>query len=166
MGPRLQRFQDENSQILWHATPLHFDGRGGFMTDDQRKHLEFIQNIIGRMAQCSFLIKGWSVTLVAALFALAAKDADGRYAFIPYIPVFAFWVLDGYFLYQERLYRGLYEDAVAGKVNVFALDASKYEAGKRTWLSSICSTTLLWFHGVLFVTVLIVMFILVKKWFV
>jgi hypothetical protein len=136
------------------------------MTGDQQKHLEFIQNIVMRFAQCSFLIKGWSVTLVAALFALAAKDADCRYAFIPYIPVIAFWVLDGYFLFQERLYRGLYVDAAAGKVNVFDLDASKYEGGNLTWLSSIFATTLLWFHGMLFLTVLVVTFIVVKKWFV
>ncbi len=34
------------------------------------KHLEFLQAVITRMAGNSFLIKGWSVTLVAALLAL------------------------------------------------------------------------------------------------
>ena len=35
-------------------------------------HLKMVQAVITRMAGNSFLIKGWSVTLVAALFALAA----------------------------------------------------------------------------------------------
>ena len=38
------------------------------------KHLEFIQAAINRMAGNLFMLKGWSVTLIAALFALAAKD--------------------------------------------------------------------------------------------
>jgi hypothetical protein len=115
------------------------------------------------MANCSFLVKGWSVTLVAALFALAAKDADRRYAFIPYIPVITFWILDGYFLYQERLYRRLFVEVAAGNVGDFDLDASKFEGETRTWWASVWSKTLLLFHGVLFATVLIVMFILVRK---
>jgi len=38
------------------------------MDEDQRKHLELIQAVITRMAGNSFLIRGWSVTLVSALF--------------------------------------------------------------------------------------------------
>jgi hypothetical protein len=134
------------------------------MTDeDKRKHLEFIQNIISRMAQSSFLVKSWSVTLVAGLFALAAKDTDDRFAFIPYIPVVTFWILDGYFLYQERIYRRLYVEAAAGNVPSFGLDASEYEGNSRTWISAAFSRTLLLFHGVLLATVLIVMFVIVRK---
>ena len=36
--------------------------------DAKLKHLEMIQGVINRMANCSFLLKGWSVTLIAALF--------------------------------------------------------------------------------------------------
>jgi len=36
------------------------------------------------MANNSFLLKGWSVTLVAALFALAAKDSDKKYIVVAY----------------------------------------------------------------------------------
>ena len=35
---------------------------------DREKHLEMIENIILRMANCSFLIKGWTLTIVAAVF--------------------------------------------------------------------------------------------------
>jgi hypothetical protein len=40
--------------------------------DAQIAHLQMIQAVITRMGSNSFLLKGWSVTLVAALFALAA----------------------------------------------------------------------------------------------
>ena len=34
-------------------------------------HLGFIQGVITRMAQNSYLLKGWDATLVAAIFALS-----------------------------------------------------------------------------------------------
>ena len=73
------------------------------------KHLEFIQNVISRMASNSFMLKGWAVTLVAAVFALSSKDADKSYFLVAYIPIFVFWFLDSYYLQQERLYRHLYD---------------------------------------------------------
>ncbi len=68
-----------------------------------------IQAVIARMAGNSFLLKGWSVTLVAALFALAAKDANKNYVNVAFIPVVIFWILDAYYLYEERLFRGVYD---------------------------------------------------------
>jgi hypothetical protein len=38
------------------------------MDENKRKHLEFIQGVITRMNTSSFLIKGWTITLVSALF--------------------------------------------------------------------------------------------------
>ena len=38
------------------------------------KHLEFIQGTVNRLSTNSFLLKGWSVVLVSALFALASAD--------------------------------------------------------------------------------------------
>lgn len=51
------------------------------------KHLEMIQAVINRMANNSFMLKGWTVTLVAGIFALASKDADKMYFLIAYIPL-------------------------------------------------------------------------------
>jgi hypothetical protein len=42
------------------------DGRvPGDFEESELKHLEFIQGVIARLANNSFLLKGWSVTLVA-----------------------------------------------------------------------------------------------------
>lgn len=64
-------------------------------------HLELIQGVINRMAHCSFLLKRWSVILVSGLFALAAKGADPLFVYLTYLPVIAFWILDGYYLYKN-----------------------------------------------------------------
>jgi hypothetical protein len=82
-------------------------------SEDRRKHFEIIQAVIARMAGNSFLIRGWSVTLLAALFALAAQGANRSFAVIAYFPCVMFWCLDTYYLRQERLFRGLYDAAVA-----------------------------------------------------
>ena len=74
------------------------------------KHLEFIQNVITRMNSNSFMIKGWAVTLVAALFALSNKTTDTEHNLylITFIPVPIFWLLDGFFIATERRFRNLY----------------------------------------------------------
>jgi len=74
------------------------------------KHLEMIQGVINRLSTNSFLIKGWSVLLVSALFALSANDTNLAYVFLAYIPATIFWGLDGYFLWEERKFRALYDD--------------------------------------------------------
>jgi hypothetical protein len=71
-------------------------------------HLGFIQNVITRMAGNSFLLKGWTVTIIAALFALSAKDAQIKFIYIAYLPAIFFWILDAYYLHQERLFRDIY----------------------------------------------------------
>lgn len=56
----------------------------------------------------SFMIKGWCVTLVAALFALAAKDSEVKFAAIAYFIIPVFWILDGFFLATEKAFRKMY----------------------------------------------------------
>ena len=43
---------------------------------DRLKHLEFIQAVITRCATTSFVIKGWTLSIVAAVLALVAKQID------------------------------------------------------------------------------------------
>jgi len=129
--------------------------------EKKMKHLELIQGVINRMAHCSFLLKGWSVILVSGLFALAAKEANPLFVYLAYLPVIAFWVLDGYYLYQERLYRILYGDVRNREPEEidFSMDASRFKGeNKTTWPESILSKAMLLFHGILIITVIIVMF--------
>ena len=74
------------------------------------KHLEFIQNVINRLSTNSFLLKGWSVVLVSALFALSEYNSSGKFILLAYLPAIVFWGLDGYFLSLEKRYRNLYDN--------------------------------------------------------
>jgi hypothetical protein len=120
------------------------------------KHLEMIQTIINRMAGNSFLIKGWCVTLVAAILALAAKDSDKRLIAVAYYPVLMFWILDAYFLYHERRFRNLYNGVrtVDESTIDFSMDASPFAASETFW-SAFFSTTLLLFYVVMICAILV-----------
>jgi len=57
--------------------------------ENKPKHLEFIQGVINRLSTNSFLLKGWSVVLVSALFALSAPDSRAAFVYrtpYPYTP--------------------------------------------------------------------------------
>lgn len=116
----------------------------------QLKHLEMIQGVITRMASNSFALKGWAVTLVAGIFALASKDTDKMYFLVAYLPIIVFWGLDSYYLLQERLYRALYDKVrqlPENKID-FSMKASRKEFNdnKNTFCSCITSVTELWFY--------------------
>jgi len=130
--------------------------------DTKLKHLEFIQNVITRMNANSFLIKGWTITLVAALFALAAKDANTTYFIIAFIPIPIFWMLDGFYIYQERQYRKLYETVSAKKPEEidFNMDASGFS---NTWLEGVFSKTLIPFYGASIVVTVVVMYVITRQ---
>ena len=118
--------------------------------DNKIKHLEMIQGIINRMAKNSFALKGWAVTLVAGVFALASKDADKLFCLIAYAPILIFWGLDSYYLLQERLYRSLYNKirtVPEGQVD-FDMNTKlpEFKNTKNTWISCVASKTEMLFY--------------------
>ena len=119
------------------------------------KHLEFIQAVINRLATNSFQMKGWSVVLVAAILVLLARESRLDAAFIALAPVVIFWGLDGYFLWQERLYRALYDHvrALDGANIDFAMDTAAFRGRYScTWFGSVLSRTLVFFYAVALAT--------------
>lgn len=77
----------------------------------QLKHLDYIQSIITRMAQHSFTLKGWCISLVLAFIAVLIKEgAANPLYWTPPIPIICcFWGLDAYYLRREKLFRALYD---------------------------------------------------------
>jgi len=120
--------------------------------ENKRAHLEMIQAIINRMSGNSFLLKGWSVVLVSALFAFAAGDSERLFVYLACFPTVAFWILDGYFLWKERLFRRLYDRVrTMPEADVdFSMDTSVIRSDERGWGVVIVSKTLLIFHGTVF----------------
>ena len=120
--------------------------------DSKIKHLEFIQGVINRLASDSFRMKGWCVVLIAALFILLAREGRIEFIAVALVPVIAFWGLDGYFLWQQRLYRALYDHVrIQEEAEIdFSMNASPFKTGRsRTWPSATFSRTLFVFYGAL-----------------
>ncbi len=106
-----------------------------------------IQNVIDRMAHNSFLLKGWSVMLISALFVLMKNQSvDDILKWTPLLPLLAFWVLDGFFLQQERLYRKLYEAVRKKDEADFSMNASIYKNEVVSWFKTCFSITLIIFY--------------------
>ncbi|MBI3352222.1 MAG: hypothetical protein HY036_06555 [Nitrospirae bacterium] len=132
--------------------------------ESKHTHLEMIQGIVNRLSNNSFLLKGWSVVLVSGLFALAAKDAKPLFVYIAYFPCFIFWGLDGYFLWQEKLFRVLYDKVRALDLSSidYSMNTANVSGSTESWLEVVFSKTLLAFHGTVLVTIIIVMLVLLK----
>ncbi len=132
------------------------------MEDNKRTHLQMLQAVITRMSVNSFLLKGWSVALVAALFALAAGGSEKAFVYLAYFPAVSFWGLDGYFLRQERLFRGLYDRVrqIEPADVDFSMDTSAVTSAVSCWLAVVFSKTLVAFHGTVLLSIIVVMFVL------
>ena len=118
-----------------------------------------IQGVVNRLSHNSFLLKGWSVVLVSAMFALAAKDLAPLFLYLAYFPAIAFWCLDGYFLRQEQLFRKLFDYVrkLPDDEIDYSMDITKVAADANTWACVTLSKTLLAFHGVIVISIIVVM---------
>ncbi|HFU3958318.1 TPA: hypothetical protein ACGO2V_002281, partial [Streptococcus suis] len=63
------------------------------MTDVKSKHIDLVQSIVTRMAQNSFVIKGWMITIVVGLFIFLQNDNFRNNLFIYLVPIIGCWLL-------------------------------------------------------------------------
>jgi hypothetical protein len=130
------------------------------------RHLEITQGVINRLANNSFLIKGWSMAILAAaiLFIARSNSIYSEYLiliFLILILIFGFWLLDGYFLWQERLFRGIYDDVRQQEETDFKMNIpAQLKKANNKWINSVCSLTLRIFYGVEIVFIVTVFFVL------
>lgn len=124
-------------------------------------HLGFIQGVINRMGANSFALKGWTVALVAAVFALAAKDSNLKFFIIALVATVLFWFLDGYFLWQERKFRSLYDAVAKNEMpsDTFSMDTSSFNKGFCNYFKALLSVTLAVFY------VMIILFLWIGRCF-
>lgn len=78
--------------------------------ENKNKHLEIIQGVITRMGSNSFIIKGWSVTAIGAMYAYWISKSDYLILLLILGVVLLFWFHDTYYLYLERGFRNLYDE--------------------------------------------------------
>lgn len=127
-------------------------------------HLEMIQNIIQRMANNSFLLKGWSITLIVAIFVLSDKKLEQDYFWIAYVPIIAFWFLDSYYLQLERKFKILYDstrlkaDEVDFDLSISEITFSKLKKEEILFINSLFSVSefLFYFPMIVILTIVFV----------
>ena len=119
------------------------------------EHLKLIQNVITRMAGNSFLIKGWSVTLVAGLGAVAKSQNEAGVAWIAAGVVVVFAILDAFYLALERAYRDLYRRVAADSPDVKPWSLEVH-VGPRDVVKGFDSLAVSLLHGAVFAGALIV----------
>jgi len=125
------------------------------------KEIEIIQDIIKRMASNSFIMKGWAITLVVVTLLLQGSKYQ---VWIAFIPLIVFWFLDAYFLWQERMYRKLYDWVRNNRLKtdefLFDMNAYRFKDTVQSRFRIMFSITLGWFYGSIAILVIIYTLIL------
>jgi len=133
------------------------------MSTEELKHLEFIQNVITRMNTNSFQIKGWMIAIASAVLAICASTKNNYFIIAGIFPTLMFWLLDAYYLMQERKFQGLYND-VAGvsknpkNIKLFEMRPDLYTGGKYSYWNVLWSESI-WTLYLTVVAALIILFI-------
>lgn len=140
------------------------------MQDILYKEIDLIQACINRMAQNSLSCKSWCLTLIAGAFALVPENINKWYICVVMLCVdLCFWVLDSFYLLQERLYRDKYEWVIQKRLEgnrdfLYDLDPNNenmnLEDKKRNLMKVMISKSILPSYGG--IAVLIVGFIVVR----
>ena len=118
-------------------------------TEKVVKHLEMTQAIINRLGNNSFWVKSWSMILIVAAMVLITKQdiQNSYFVLVLILPVLGSWILDGYFLWQERLFRQVYSEIRTQSDTDFEMNPTKHKnKPKCSWLSAIFSLTLIIFY--------------------
>jgi hypothetical protein len=129
--------------------------------DMMASELEMIQRVIARMAQNSFYLKGWCLTVVVGTLALGQ---DPLVAALALPAIVLFWALDAYYLRLERAYRCLHrwvaENRLSSEAELFALNASRFLDNRGAPIRTMGSYSLIWFYGIM--SLLCIAFLLVS----
>ena len=122
--------------------------------DELFKEIDLIQGCINRMAQNSFMLKGWALTIFAGVTAFTKGENFSdpiTLVFTTIIPFVCFWILDTFFLRTEKKYRKMYEDMLTKrKINN---TEGQYELNPKTikvdcFLKVMFSITVVFFYGI------------------
>lgn len=101
------------------------------------KEIDLIQACITRMAQNSFMVKGWMVALCAVIIALLPEklNIDVRVpCIVALLVTICFWYLDAFFLKMEKLYRWKYDWVIQNRPKTlnYAYDLDPHNSN--TWI--------------------------------
>ncbi|MBP7030989.1 MAG: hypothetical protein KBB84_08310 [Spirochaetes bacterium] len=116
-------------------------------SEDNRKHLDYLQALITRMNSNSFQLKSLAITITAAFLAIFASTQKVVFIIISVAPVLIFWFLDAYYLQQERKLRGIYNDVIGyttvNKIEVYQMPLNLYKGNGYSYIESFFSKTII-----------------------
>jgi len=122
------------------------------------KEIDLIQSIVTRMANNSFLLKGWIVSLIAVLLALTNQTIVATkldyFNFILVLPVIVFWYLDAFFLHKEKCYRRLYNWVISNRMTsdelIYDLNYERFKKEEKSVGAIMFKNKTLWpFYGLI-----------------
>lgn len=122
------------------------------------KHIDIIQSTINRMASNCFIIKGWCITLVAALCTISATQDRSVIYLLAYIPTVLFSLLDAFYLWIERRYVRLHEEIIKQENGVpdFSMNTTEYKGTKGGYCGAFFSWSVAPFYIALALSILLV----------
>lgn len=118
------------------------------------KEIDLIQDCIKRISKNSFLVKGWGLTILAGVFAIANDKILSNVwllIFTVIIPFLCFWMLDTFFLRTEKKYRLLYswglENRKKGNIDLqYDLNPNRFSEQAGCWIKTMFSYTMILFY--------------------
>ncbi len=135
--------------------------------EELHKEIDLIQGCINRMANNSFLLKGWLVSIIAVILALSPDELNKFIVAVTMILVtVSFWYLDAFFLRTEKLYRKMYEWVLEkrreGETEFqYDLNPHRFNGQVESIVKVMFSKTLRWFYGmILFLIVVVIIYYL------
>ncbi len=129
--------------------------------NDKLVYLQLIQEPICRMSTISAIFKGFAAAIVGGIAMISYSDISLVVLGLSFLPVFAFLILDIYYLKLERKFRYLYNEVKDNKHPIdYSLDlkldkATLKKANATNW-KCIKSPSIYLFYPIMIVVIVIV----------
>lgn len=125
----------------------------------KRQQLDILQGIISRMASNSFQIKGFTIAMATILGAIYERGVGSHHIWtILLVVTICCTLMDAYYLQLERKYRKLYEESIK-RLDQDRPLSELYDMSlkgiKKSYLSCLCSQSLIMPYGLLLAIILI-----------
>lgn len=131
--------EELSTRKTWLITTAKFEYGVNIMPDGKKEYLQMLQEPICRMSTISAIFKGFAATIVAGISAISYETTNVWILALSFLPVFAFAILDVYYLKLERKFRFLFEQVRLDKHEVdFSMKLTSdpleiISAKARTW---------------------------------
>lgn len=129
--------------------------------NDKLVYLQLIQEPICRMSTISAIFKGFAAAIVGGIAMISYSDISLVVLGLSFLPVFAFLILDIYYLKLERKFRYLYNEVKDNKHPIdysleLKLDKATLKKANATNWKCIKSPSIYLFYPIMIVVIVIV----------